>query len=94
MKLQDCLPGTRVVIGMRFLDMGLGGCAATVIAAESAGRCAERVRRQHEEDWDGLPVLYENGMVQIRLDDNVAWPCREPYIDAADLAPMPSWGSG
>lgn len=74
MQLADCTTGREVIIGMRFLWVGLGGVTCTVLDTRPAP--------EHPADNPAYP----HGMVQVRLPDGVPWSCREPWIGPEDLA--------
>ena len=73
MKLEDCTPGLKVIIGVRFWECGLGGLECEVLDTRPA-----------PEDTEDNPA-YPHGMVQVRLPERAQWECREPWIGPEDL---------
>lgn len=73
MRLEDCTPGREVIIGVKYLALGLGGIACTVLDTRPAPERAED------------NPAYPNGMVRVRLPDSVQWSCREPWFPPEDL---------
>jgi hypothetical protein len=73
MRLADCTPGLEVIIGMKFLPLGLGGVTCTVLDT--------RPPPASPEDNPAYP----HGMVQVALPEGVEWSCREPWIGPEDL---------
>ena len=73
MLLADCTPGREVIIGMKFLFLGLGGVTCTVLDTRPPPA------------RPGDNPAYPHGMVQVRLPDGAQWGCREPWFGPEDL---------
>ena len=82
MNIEECIPGREVVIGMKYLPIGLGGVLCTVLDTRTAPEQPE-----HNPS-------YPHGMVQVSLPDGVEWGCKEPWIGPEDLVPVLPWMKG
>jgi hypothetical protein len=80
MTADDCIPGTCVVIGGKYLGLGtpdnpigpLFGVTAVVKAA-TPRPCGD---------------AYPHGMVSLELPEDCQWPTRTIYVGPEDLAPV------
>lgn len=78
MKLEECTPGRKVVIGGQFLLTELHSTATVLTTRPAPARPEDN-------------PAYPNGMAQVQLADHVKWGVRDPWIGPENLAPPFSW---
>lgn len=76
MKIEDIKIGDYVVIGTKYLNVGLFGFICEVL---------EVVTPHPDASFDGNP--YPHGCLKLKLPEETGWPVPEVFIGPEDVAP-------